>query len=444
MQAMERTQRRSELLTDRQRQVWRLVAKGHTNGEIAEALGISLDGAKWHVSELLVRLDVDTREDLVQAWDAQHRPATRLRNAFRALAAFSWPKAAGAGIAVGSVAVAGVVIAAAGSGSGTAAQETAGETATATPPSGGISTVLAEQEALSRAELEANRLILQHLLDYLVDKNFRLSHTQLISSKFVPAGTTYTTQDGTLQLVPSAVGAWAFSWLAEGEQLINGPLTGPADVRVEVVLADSAALEFHAEQAEARLMTGGIWTFGHTQGFDSHVSGELDHFQPAGDVFEITPPEGGSAGEHLYMYVARNGGVCTRHVFARGSGGGCGPSAGLVGPFAADDQVITVVGTGGGDGFPAGAQPPPPWLQVRLTPDAAWIAVQSADGTEDRFPAMEIPPALGLPYRIAYFTSPKLEEEHWFVAYDAAGNEIYRQGPWEPGNPPSYFLPRAN
>lgn len=98
----------------------------------------------------------------------------------------------------------------------------------------------------------------------------------------------------------------------------------------------------------------------------------------------------------------------------------------------------------GGSGTGIGGDVWPPFILIRTSPQTAWLAVQSADGTEDRFPAMEIPPALGLPYRIAYFTSPKLEEEHWFVAYDAAANEIYRQGPWEPGNPPQYFLPRGN
>ena len=32
------------------------MARGKTNGEIAKALGISLNGAKWHVSEVLARM----------------------------------------------------------------------------------------------------------------------------------------------------------------------------------------------------------------------------------------------------------------------------------------------------------------------------------------------------------------------------------------------------
>jgi DNA-binding CsgD family transcriptional regulator len=55
-------------LSDRQRQVLDLIASGATNGEIAERLGITLDGAKWHVREILSRLDVDSREEAAEWW----------------------------------------------------------------------------------------------------------------------------------------------------------------------------------------------------------------------------------------------------------------------------------------------------------------------------------------------------------------------------------------
>ena len=57
-----RTRYKSEL-SPRQREVLELVAKGYTNGQIAEALRISLDGAKWHVGELLGALGVDSRHE---------------------------------------------------------------------------------------------------------------------------------------------------------------------------------------------------------------------------------------------------------------------------------------------------------------------------------------------------------------------------------------------
>jgi DNA-binding CsgD family transcriptional regulator len=55
-------------LTARQREVLELLARGHTNVEIAEALGISANGAKWHVGELLTKFGVNSREDLAERW----------------------------------------------------------------------------------------------------------------------------------------------------------------------------------------------------------------------------------------------------------------------------------------------------------------------------------------------------------------------------------------
>ena len=58
-------------LTERQRQVLRLIERGYSNGEIAASLGISLDGAKFHVSEILGKLEVSSREEAVAAWKLQ-------------------------------------------------------------------------------------------------------------------------------------------------------------------------------------------------------------------------------------------------------------------------------------------------------------------------------------------------------------------------------------
>ena len=72
MAPMGRMRRTRHELTARQREVLQLVARGHTNGEIAEILGISADGVKWHVSELLTRLDMDSREELAQFWASEN------------------------------------------------------------------------------------------------------------------------------------------------------------------------------------------------------------------------------------------------------------------------------------------------------------------------------------------------------------------------------------
>mgnify|MGYP003497521350 CR=1 FL=1 len=52
--------------TPRQREVLDLLVRNRTNGQIAETLGISLDGAKWHVSEIITKLGVDTRARFVK------------------------------------------------------------------------------------------------------------------------------------------------------------------------------------------------------------------------------------------------------------------------------------------------------------------------------------------------------------------------------------------
>ena len=93
--------------TRRQREVLRLLAAGKTNPEIGEALGISLDGAKWHVSEILGKLDVATREEAAEWWQAHDRLHSRFTRALHALVPGSvWLKV-GAGVAV----AAGVLVA---------------------------------------------------------------------------------------------------------------------------------------------------------------------------------------------------------------------------------------------------------------------------------------------------------------------------------------------
>lgn len=96
--------------TPRQREVLDLLVRGKTNSQIAETLGISLDGAKWHVSEIITRLGVDTRDEAAEYW--RHRNGLRMRFT-RVLAGFfgsgalKWSAATAfiAGVAVASAMV---------------------------------------------------------------------------------------------------------------------------------------------------------------------------------------------------------------------------------------------------------------------------------------------------------------------------------------------------
>lgn len=77
---------RDRALTSRQREVIALMARGYTNARIAETLGISLDGAKFHVGEILARLGASSREEAVAVWKAETSLAARLHRGLFGLA----------------------------------------------------------------------------------------------------------------------------------------------------------------------------------------------------------------------------------------------------------------------------------------------------------------------------------------------------------------------
>jgi DNA-binding CsgD family transcriptional regulator len=91
--------------TPRQRQVLDLIARGKTNAEVAETLGISLDGAKWHVREILSKLGAGSREEAAAYWRRHTRPGATIGRALLALV--SLPKVwwAGAAVAVTGAAI---------------------------------------------------------------------------------------------------------------------------------------------------------------------------------------------------------------------------------------------------------------------------------------------------------------------------------------------------
>lgn len=92
-----------EPLTARQRQVLELIARGYTNGQIANELGITLDGAKWHVREILTKLGVEHREQAADWYQRRRSPVRQLQGAVRALFAPAVLKFAGG--AAGAIAV---------------------------------------------------------------------------------------------------------------------------------------------------------------------------------------------------------------------------------------------------------------------------------------------------------------------------------------------------
>ncbi|MCC7363025.1 MAG: helix-turn-helix transcriptional regulator [Dehalococcoidia bacterium] len=98
-------------LTPRQREVLDLIARGLTNTEIAEELGISLSGVKWQVSEIIGRLGVAGRGEAAEYWLDRQSPAGRVRRLFGGLTLPVGAKALGLGTAaVGAIAVVAIAV----------------------------------------------------------------------------------------------------------------------------------------------------------------------------------------------------------------------------------------------------------------------------------------------------------------------------------------------
>jgi hypothetical protein len=107
-----------------------LLVRGRSNAQIAEELGISLEGAKWHVREVLEVTGAGSREEAAEIWRAENGLPRRL---WRMTWSAGWVAAAfGAAVAIGVAFFVGLI---AFSGdderNGTEAPETS---ATAAPP----------------------------------------------------------------------------------------------------------------------------------------------------------------------------------------------------------------------------------------------------------------------------------------------------------------------
>ncbi len=88
--------------TPRQKQVLDLLTRGYTNSQIATTLDISLDGAKWHVSEIITRLGVTSRDEAADYWRAQTGLRARFFTAVRAMVpGATWGRWLAAGAATG-------------------------------------------------------------------------------------------------------------------------------------------------------------------------------------------------------------------------------------------------------------------------------------------------------------------------------------------------------
>ena len=237
---MERIRHRQPALTGRQREVWWLVAGGHTNAEIAAFLGISLDGAKWHVSELLDRLDALSRDELADRWHEEHRLANRAGRWLRGLALVPSLKVAaavsGVALGAGAAAVAGVLIYRA---SGAATADEPG----APLPVVTVPTAWTPEEALRHARGEVASMLAEPGLARRFLGAVSVRDLALASARFSPGAMKFdfsgsgrldnywTYHDGVTR------DAWYFVFTAKQVPLRDG--RAPAgDVTIEVLLED--------------------------------------------------------------------------------------------------------------------------------------------------------------------------------------------------------------
>lgn len=128
--------------SQRERQVLDLIAHGRTNGEIAEELGISFATAKWHVSELITKLGVRSREEVADAWRHERGFTRRLGRLATAVLGLPMLKLAAAGGAAAALCLTGAVAWAAFAGDGSTA---------AAPGPSPTATVIATPTDISRA-----------------------------------------------------------------------------------------------------------------------------------------------------------------------------------------------------------------------------------------------------------------------------------------------------
>ena len=100
--------RHPDILTPAERRVLDELREGGTNAEIAQRLGISADGVKYHVSNMLGKLGLENRQQLA-AW--REPPRERRRRWLFAPLAVPFPLKVAGGVAGGAVAVAAIVVA---------------------------------------------------------------------------------------------------------------------------------------------------------------------------------------------------------------------------------------------------------------------------------------------------------------------------------------------
>ncbi len=418
-------------LTPRQREVAALLARGYSNAEIAERLGISLDGAKWHVSELIGKFGVDSRDEVADAWEA-HRRSRRWAwlGAIAGLAPLKVAAVAAGVLAVGAGAATIVAVAAqAGGGDDTPAEQAAtpvpSATPTATPtialpaPPG---TVFTAQEALGIA-LAALEAYLREL-DGDVVTPVQVSDLQLESATWNPGITVYTApsdpdrfwdaRDG----VPRYV--WAFRWVAPDVTGTN-PGFGTGYVQAEVLVEDGDTGEPLAILAWLTQATG-EGRIGRAGGWRSQYRDELQKRMrtASGPALKAAWLNGDDQSASLELFPNLDGNWCIVTTNASGERLS-GPGSCLV-PGTAPWQPLQV--PLGFEYNPATGIFSDVLLEITCSVETVRIEVTRSDGEVLSFPVTAPIEPIPVEARFAYINIGPMPQQFTVRSFDAAGSQI--------------------
>lgn len=448
---MGRARKSSIELTERQREVLRLVARGHTNGGIGEILGISLAGAKWHVSELMTKLDAATREELAECYLADRQLSARLGRWWSGvLGALTLKPVALAGIAVvGGLAAAGAIVATmrAWGGSDTEHQEApavAGITAVAltpTPEATGQTTFVTGDpradwtavEALAKAEQAVRDDFASNPNSRIVAGTFRVTTGRWLSQAVgVPAGDpdgdyNWSPQDG----VPTDV--WLFSWDIPGSTVAD--YSRPLTFHVTVILKDGGDGKALAIWEDFGKPAGVNGLTGHVSGFRSQ-RGDADLVTRLTDRAPVGPAvtfgwynDAVNGAAWLEAFPAGGGYWCVlgRDFAGGGNGDWCQSD---------DDPRNPPLRSRLSTTFSASGEMGDATLFVDAVPAITRLKALPGDGRELEFQTYAPPAQSAITRRFAWITIGTIAGGYTLIGYDAAGNEIARAGSTAPGPPP--------
>lgn len=419
---MDRTQH-IERLTPRQREVLRLIERGHTNGEIAERLGISLQGVKWHVRELLGKLNAESREELIERRHASNgwpNPAQWLRGV-TSLGTLKLASIA-AGVAVGSLGFAATVSVLNGNGSSAQRPDEPANVAavlTAAPLPAVSGSIWTPEEALRRASQEVGADIGVSSYDSQFARPINLNDYVVTQFEWLPSRVRYDLPDGD-RYWQAEDGKPQDLWLLRyrGSAFDESPHNNrPVNVSVLALIEDGArakvvkALSVDVTDAAGRLVGGGGGSF-RQRSMDARMAAMTT---PNGTQYTVARQNGATDGPALIVFEARAGSWC---MLARDLECGFDPT-----------QPSFPLIFGVASGYSGGLGRLATEVTVQADQRVARIDVLPGDGRVLSFELRDPPQGMPQSTRYAYLElGPSLPADSiTVIAYDEAGTELGRR-----------------